>query len=90
MSVRTTRTACTHTNCYIRYNRSMSYNIDCATTCTPVVSVDHRHKVIYVAKQVRGNRCRGQHLGMEDVRTGVPQALYVDTVVTYTPFHPPP
>lgn len=68
----------------------MSQSNHCATTSTPVVSVDYRHKVIYVAKQVRGRGGRGQHLGMEDVWQGVPQALYVDTVVTYTPFHPPP
>lgn len=39
----------------------MSQSNHCATTCTPVVSVDHRHKVIYVAKQVRGNSVMGQN-----------------------------
>jgi len=39
----------------------MSHNIYCATACTPVVSVDHRHKVIYVAKQVRGSSVMGQN-----------------------------
>lgn len=78
------------TNCCTYTPVLMSQSNHCATTCTPVVSVDHRHKVIYVAQQVRSNRCRGQHLGMEDVRTGVLGTLYNYSHGIHTPFHPPP
>lgn len=78
------------TNCCTYTPVLMSQSNHCATTCTPVVSVDHRHKVIYVAKQVRGRGGRGQHLGMEDVWQGVLGCLYNYSLRTYTPFHPPP